>query len=74
MTKLNKKVFRKEGIVLEALPDTHFLVRLVEGKEILAYLSGKLRISRIRVLPGDRVTVETSPYDEKRGRIIYRGK
>ena len=71
---MNKKKLIKSGIVLEALPSTHFRVKLDEGEEIIAYLSGKLRIYRIKVLPGDRVTVEMSPYDKKRGRIVYRGK
>lgn len=69
-----KKIFRKTGQVMEALPSAHFRVRLDDGKEIIAHLAGKLRIYRIKILPGDQVTVEISPYDEKRGRIIYRGK
>jgi translation initiation factor IF-1 len=69
-----KKGLQKRGIVLEALPSTLFKVKLEDGKEILAHLAGKLRIFRIKILPGDRVTVETSPYDERRGRIVYRGK
>jgi len=69
-----KNVFRKTGIVLETLPSTHFRVKLDEGGEIIAHLAGKLRIYRIKVLSGDRVTVEMSPYDDKRGRIVYRGK
>lgn len=71
---MKKKVFKKKGIVLESLPNAYFRVKLDDGKEILAYLAGKLRIYRIKVLPGDQVTVETSPYDEKKGRIVYRGK
>ena len=59
---------------MEALPSTHFKVLLDDGGEIIAHLAGKLRIYRIKILPGDRVPVEMSPYDEKRGRIIYRGK
>jgi len=70
----NKKVYRKTGIVLEALPSLDFRVKLDDGKEIIAHLAGKLRIYRIKVLLGDRVTVEMTPYDEKRGRIVYRGK
>ena len=70
----NKKVYRKTGVVLEALPSAHFRVKLDDGKEIMAHLAGKLRIYRIKVLVGDRVTVEMSPYDENRGRIVYRGK
>jgi len=56
------------------LPSTHFKVKLEGGSEIIAHLAGKMRIYRIKVLPGDKVTVELSPYDEKRGRIIYRRK
>ena len=74
MKNKHKNALRKEGVVLEALPSIHFKVRLDGGQEILAHLAGKLRIHRIRVLPGDRVTVEISPYDEKKGRIVYRGK
>ncbi|MBI1960690.1 MAG: translation initiation factor IF-1 [Candidatus Liptonbacteria bacterium] len=61
------------GVVTEALPDTKFRVRLEDGREILAYSAGKMRLHRIRVLPGDRVTVEMSPYDKERGRIVRRG-
>ncbi len=71
---MNKKNLKKTGTVIEALPSANFLVKLDEGKEVLCHLSGKLRIYKIKILPGDRVTVEMSPYDEKRGRIIYRGK
>ena len=70
----SKKTYRKTGNVIEALPSLDFRVKLDDGKEIIAHLAGKLRIYRIRVLPGDRVTVEMSPYDENRGRIVYRGK
>ncbi|PJE69651.1 MAG: translation initiation factor IF-1 [Candidatus Staskawiczbacteria bacterium CG10_big_fil_rev_8_21_14_0_10_38_10] len=71
--KLNtKKVIKKEGTVIEALPNTFFRVKLDEGKEILAFLSGKLRIHRIRILTGDRVSIEMTPYDEEKGRIVYR--
>ena len=69
-----KRKIRKSGIVLEALPSTHFRVKLDEGKEIIAHLAGKMRIYRIKVLPGDKVTVELSHYDDERGRIVYRGK
>jgi translation initiation factor IF-1 len=71
---IGPKELRQSGEVLESLPSFHFRVKLDDGQEILAYVSGKLRIHRIRVLPGDRVTVEMSPYDTKRGRIVYRGK
>ena len=69
-----KKVLRKEGVVTETLPSIRFRVKLDSGEEILAHLAGKLRLHRIRILPGDRVTVEVSPYDEKKGRIVYRMK
>jgi translation initiation factor IF-1 len=61
-----------EGTVIEALPSTTFKVQLDDGREILAHLAGKLRLNFIRIMVGDRVVVELSPYDEKRGRIIYR--
>ena len=70
----SKKFFKKEGRVLEALPNVSFRIKLDEGNEILAKLSGKLRMYRIKILPGDRVTVEMTPYDDKKGRIVYRGK
>ncbi len=60
------------GVIVEALPDFKFKVKLEKGEETLAYLSGKMRQHHIRVLPGDRVTVEISPYDATRGRIIRR--
>ena len=69
-----KKMSRKTGVVIEALPSTNFRVRLDNGNEVLCHLAGKLRMYRIKILPGDKVTVEMSPYDEKRGRIVYRGK
>jgi len=71
---MNKKTLRKAGTVIEALPSTNFRVKLNEGKEVLCHLSGKLRMFKIKILPGDRVTVEMSPYDETRGRIVYRGR
>jgi len=63
-----------EGTVVEALPNAMFRVQLDTGHEVLAYLSGKMRKYYIRVLLGDRVTVELSPYDLTRGRIVYRHK
>jgi translation initiation factor IF-1 len=63
-----------EGTVIEALPSTQFRVELDNGHEILAYLSGKMRKHYIRILLGDRVRVEISPYDLSRGRIVYRQK
>ena len=70
----DKKAIRKTGQIIEALPNALFKVRLDDDGEILAHLAGKLRMYRIKVLPGDRVTVEMTPYDEKRGRIVYRDK
>lgn len=63
-----------EGVVTEALPGTQFRVELDNGHEVLAYLSGKMRKYYIRILLGDRVRVEMSPYDLDRGRIVYRYK
>ena len=63
-----------EGTVIEALPGTQFRVRLDNDHEVLAYLSGKMRKYYIRILLGDRVRVEMSPYDLTRGRIVYRHK
>ncbi|MBN2407960.1 MAG: translation initiation factor IF-1 [Elusimicrobia bacterium] len=61
-----------EGSVLQALPNTMFRVKLDTGGEILAHISGKMRVKYIKVLPGDRVKVELGKYDPSRGRIIYR--
>jgi translation initiation factor IF-1 len=61
-----------EAEVTEALPDARFRVRLENGQQILAYVSGKMRKFFIRILPGDKVTVELSPYDMTKGRIVYR--
>jgi translation initiation factor IF-1 len=61
-----------EAEVTEALPDARFRVKLESGQEILAYVSGKMRKFYIRILPGDKVTIEVSPYDMTKGRIIYR--
>ncbi|MBN2693941.1 translation initiation factor IF-1 [bacterium] len=63
-----------EGTVLEPLPNAMFRVELDNGHKILAHISGKMRMNFIRILPGDRVTVEISPYDLTKGRIIYRSK
>lgn len=65
---------KKYGIVIEGLPDAKFRVELENGNIIIAYLAGKLKMYKIKVLPGDMVTVEFSPHDENRGRIVYRGK
>ena len=63
-----------EGVILEALPDAKFKVELSNGHQILAHISGKLRMNYIRILPGDKVTVEMSPYDLTKGRITWRAK
>ncbi len=63
-----------EGVVVESLPNTTFQVDIGNGHTILAHISGKLRMNFIRILPGDRVTVEMSPYDLTRGRITWRSK
>lgn len=68
-----KNAERKEGIVIESLRNAVFRVRLnAEDKEVLAHLAGKLRLHYIKVMPGDKVVIELSPYDSNRGRIIYR--
>lgn len=67
-----KDAIEADGIVTEVLPNTNFRVQLENGHEILAYLGGKMRKHYIRVLEGDRVKVEMSPYDLSRGRITYR--
>ena len=63
-----------EGVVIDALPNTVFVVELADGRRVTAHISGKMRKHNIRILPGDRVTVELSPYDLSRGRIVYRLK
>ncbi len=65
-------VIEVEGTVTEALPNTQFRVELDNGHNVLAHISGKMRMNYIRILPGDKVKVELSPYDLDRGRIIYR--
>jgi translation initiation factor IF-1 len=65
---------RKQGVILEGLPNACFKVKLDDGSEVLAHVSGKMRINFIKILAGDKVTVELSPYDKKRGRIVYREK
>ena len=75
---MEKKVFERyeklEGTVLEALPNAMFQVELENGHQILAHISGKLRMNFIKILPGDKVTVELSPYDLTKGRITWRAK
>jgi translation initiation factor IF-1 len=63
---------RTEGRVVEALPNTQFLVELENGHRVLAHIAGKMRKNFIRIVPGDRVTVEITPYDVTKGRIVYR--
>ena len=67
-------VIEVEGTILEALPNAMFKVKLQNNHEILAHISGKFRMNFIKILPGDRVTVELTPYDLNRGRITYRFK
>jgi len=67
-------VIELEGTVLEALPNANFQVELANGHQILAHVSGKLRMNYIRIVPGDKVTVEMSPYDLTKGRITWRSK
>ena len=67
-------VIEIEGIVKEALPNAQFQVELPSGHQLLARISGKLRMNYIRILPGDKVTVEISPYDLTKGRITWRSK
>lgn len=73
-TLAKQDVIELEGRVTEALPNAMFKVELDNGHEVLAHISGKMRMHFIRILPGDRVTVELSPYDLSRGRITYRKK
>jgi len=69
-----QEVIQVEGSILEALPNAMFRVRLENGHKVLAHISGKMRMHYIQILPGDKVTLELSPYDLNRGRIIYRAK
>ncbi len=69
-----KDLIQLEGVITEALPNATFRVELDNGHKVLAHVSGRMRMNWIRILPGDRVTVEFSPYDLNRGRIIYRFK
>lgn len=70
----NKDVIEVEGVVKERLPNALFIVELENGHEVNAHISGKLRMNYIRILEGDRVTVELSPYDLTKGRITWRKK
>lgn len=71
---VKKEAIEVEGSVTEAMPNAVFRVELANGHQVLAHIAGKLRLNYIRVLPGDRVLVELSPYDLSRGRITYRFK
>ncbi len=71
---MSKDVIELEGTILESLPNAMFRVELENGHEILAHISGKIRKNFIRILPGDKVKVEMTPYDLSRGRITYRLK
>jgi len=68
----SKNVIKTEGRVMEALPNAFFKVLLDDGREITGILSGKMRMNNIKILTGDRVTIEMTPYDDKKGRITYR--
>ena len=67
-------VLEQEGTVIDALPNAMFMVELENGHKILSHISGKLRMNYIKILPGDKVTVEVSPYDLTKGRITWRAK
>ncbi len=67
-------ILEVDGVVKESLPNAMFKVKLDNGRDILAHISGKMRMHFIKILPGDRVKLEVSPYDLKRGRIVYREK
>lgn len=69
-----EEAIKMDGTIVETLPNASFLVELEGGHKVLAHISGKMRMHYIRILPGDKVTVELSPYDLSRGRIIYRYK
>ena len=69
-----KETIEVEGVVAESLPNAMFRVELANGHKVLAHISGKMRVNYIRILPGDRVLIELSPYDLTRGRVTYRFK
>lgn len=73
-TSEKERALEVEGTVIERLPGENFRVKLDTGQEVLAHISGKMRMHYIRILPGDRVKVELSPYDLTRGRVVYRYK
>ncbi|MDI6777816.1 MAG: translation initiation factor IF-1 [Patescibacteria group bacterium] len=68
----DKEIIKLNGIIKETLPSTTFRVELENGHEVLAHISGRMRVNYIRLLPGDRVLVEMSPYDLTKGRIVHR--
>ena len=70
----NNQVIKKEGRVIEALPNAFFKIILEDGRQITGFLSGKMRMNKITILPGDKVSLEMTPYDESKGRIVYRLK
>ena len=70
--KQEKEIIKMEGIIVETLPSTTFKVRLDNGHEVLAHISGRMRVNYIRLLPGDKVLMEMSPYDLTKGRVIQR--
>lgn len=70
--KQEKELIKLEGIIVETLPSTTFKVKLDNGHEVLAHISGRMRVNYIRLLPGDRVLMEMSPYDLTKGRVIQR--
>ncbi|GAB1430074.1 translation initiation factor IF-1 [Ignavibacteria bacterium] len=67
-------IIRVDGVIDETLPNTQFIVKLDNGHQVLAHISGKMRMNFIKILQGDKVTVELSPYDLTKGRIVYRYK
>ncbi|HWP31687.1 MAG TPA: translation initiation factor IF-1 [Fimbriimonadales bacterium] len=73
-TSEKERALEVEGTVIERLPGENFRVKLDTGQEVLAHISGKMRMHYIKILPGDRVKVELSPYDLTRGRVVYRYK
>jgi translation initiation factor IF-1 len=72
MSSKDKEIIKFEGVIVETLPSTTFKVMLDNGHEVLAHISGRMRVNYIRLLPGDRVLLEMSPYDLSKGRIIQR--
>jgi len=71
---VHQGVIVKEGIITEALPNASFRVKLNDEKVVLGYVSGKMRMNRINIMPGDKVKIEITPYDSSKGRIVYKCK